>query len=75
MMLQNTVETEPRLAAVLADAADGRALRDAEARALAGAGEGAVPAMREAASRMRDLGKGRTVSLDIKYLASYKARV
>ena len=68
MTLPNTVSpaTEPRLAAALAEAATGRALSDGEAWALAGADDDGLAAMLDAAGRMRDLGKGRTVTFSPK---------
>ena len=48
------------------DAASGRALADSEAWALVGADDGALAAMCEAAAKMRDSGKGRTVSFSPK---------
>ena len=68
MTLPNTVSpaTEPRLAAALAEAAAGRALPDGEAWALAGADDDGLAAMLDAAGRMRDLGRGRTVTFSPK---------
>ena len=67
MIPPNTATTvKPCIATALADAASGRALTDGEAWALVGADEGALAVMCEAASRMRDLGKGRTVSFSPK---------
>lgn len=67
MMPMNTVATlKLRLDTAFADAASGYALTDAEAWAVAGADEGALSAMCEAAAAMRDLGKGRTVSFSPK---------
>ena len=68
MTLPNTVSpaTPPRLAAALAEAATGHALSDGEAWALAGADDDALAAMLDAAGRMRDLGKGRTVTFSPK---------
>ena len=54
------------LTRALADAASGRALTDDEAFALVGVGDDGLAAMCEAAGRMRDLGKGRTVSFSPK---------
>ena len=48
------------------DAASGRALADSEAWALVAADDGALAAMCEAAAKMRDSGKGRTVSFSPK---------
>ena len=68
MTLPNTVSpaTEPPLAAALAEAATGRALSDGEAWALAGADDDGLAAMLDAAGRMRDRGKGRTVTFSPK---------
>ena len=68
MTLPNTVSpaTPPRLAAALAEAATGRALSDGEAWALAGADDDGLAAMLDAAGRMRDRGKGRTVTFSPK---------
>ena len=67
MMPPNTAITmKLSLDTAFPDAASGRALTDGEAWALAAAGEDALAAMCEAASRMRDLGKGRTVSFSPK---------
>lgn len=68
MTLPNTVSpaTEPRLAAALAEATTGRALSDGEAWALAGADDDGLAAMLDAAGRMRDRGKGRTVTFSPK---------
>ena len=68
MTLPNTVSpaTPPLLAAALAEAATGRALSDGEAWALAGADDDGLAAMLQAAGRMRDLGKGRTVTFSPK---------
>ena len=62
----HSISTPALLASALAEAADGRALNDAAAWALAGADDDGLDAMCEAASRMRDLGKGRTVSFSPK---------
>ena len=62
----HSISTPALLASALAEAADGRALNDAAAWALAGADDDGLAAMCEAASRMRDLGKGRTVSFSPK---------
>ena len=56
----------PRLASVLAAAASGRATDGDEAWALTGADDNALAAMCEAAAKMRDMGKGRTVSFSPK---------
>ena len=68
MTLPNTVSParEPHLAAALAEAATGRALPDGEAWALAGADDDGLAAMLDAAGRMRDRGKGRTVTFSPK---------
>ena len=67
MMTPNAAVTaNPHLEAAFADAASGRALTDGEAWALVGANENGLAAMCEAAARMRDLGKGRTVSFSPK---------
>ena len=66
MPLNTAAITESRLDTALVDAADGHALTDAEARALVGADDDALAAMCGAAARMRDLGKGRTVSFSPK---------
>ena len=56
----------PRLAAALAAAAAGRPLADADAWALPDTDADGLAAMLEAASRMRDLSKGRTVTFSPK---------
>ena len=67
MMPPNTAAIAgSRLDTAFADAAGGRALTDAEAWALVGADDDVLAAMCEAASGMRDLGKGRTVSFSPK---------
>ena len=68
MTLPNTVSptTAPPTAAALAEAATGRALPDGEAWALAGADDDGLAAMLDAAGRMRDRGKGRTVTFSPK---------
>ena len=67
MMPPNTAAaTEFRLETAFADAPGGRPLTDDEAWALTGADDEALTAMCEAAARMRDLGKGRTVSFSPK---------
>ena len=54
------------LAPLLDEAASGRALMDSEAWALVGVDEDGLSAMCRAASSMRDMGKGRTVSFSPK---------
>ena len=54
------------LAPILDEAASGRALMDSEAWALVGVDEDGLSAMCRAASSMRDIGKGRTVSFSPK---------
>ena len=68
MTFQSTAFTGPEtlLAPALAEAAAGRALSDGEAWALVGIDDDGLAAMCEAAGRMRDLGKGRTVSFSPK---------
>ena len=68
MTFQSTAFTGPEtfLAPALAEAAAGRALSDGEAWALVGIDHDGLAAMCEAAGRMRDLGKGRTVSFSPK---------
>ncbi len=68
MTLPSTISatTAPPLAAALAEAATGRALSDGEAWALAGADDDGLAAMLDAAGRMRDRGKGRTVTFSPK---------
>ena len=58
--------TKPLLAMPFADAPPGGALSDGEAWALTGADEDTLAGMCEAAGRMRDLGKGRTVTFSPK---------
>ena len=68
MTLPSTISatTAPPVAAALAEAATGRALSDGEAWALAGADDDGLAAMLDAAGRMRDRGKGRTVTFSPK---------
>ncbi len=69
MTLPNTLSTatQPRPSpAALDAAASGRPLADAEAWALVGADEDALASMCHAAGRMRDSGKGRTVTFSPK---------
>ena len=68
MMPPNSATTTvyPRIALALDEAATGRPLSDAEAWALVGADEDTLAAMCQAAARMRDMGKGRTVSFSPK---------
>ncbi len=57
---------ETRLAPALDAAASGRSLSEEEAWALTSADDSALAAMCEVAARMRDLGKGKTVSFSPK---------
>ena len=66
MTLQNIASSISRLARAMSAAALGSPLDDDSAWALVDADESALAAMCDAAGRMRDLGKGRTVSFSPK---------
>ena len=66
MTLQNIAPSISRLARAMSAAALGSPLDDDGAWALVNADESALAAMCDAAGRMRDLGKGRTVSFSPK---------